>query len=45
MQRLALPAADLLRDCDNAAGIGNNYAEIVDDATGIVDIATKVIPR
>ena len=29
---------------DNAAGIGNNFVEIGEDATGIVDIAVKVIP-
>ena len=37
-------AADRLRDRDNAAGIGDNFAEIGDDAGGIVDIAAKVIP-
>ena len=36
--------ADCLKDCNNTAGIGNNYAEIGDDATGIVDIAVKVTP-
>ena len=36
-------ATDRLRDRDNAAGIGNNSAEISDDAAGIVDIAAKVI--
>ena len=36
-------AADRLRDCDNAAGIGDNFAEIINDAVGIVDIAAKVI--
>ena len=38
------PAADRLRDCDNAAGIGNNSAEIGDGAAGIVNIAANVIP-
>ena len=33
-----------LRDRDNTAGIGDNSAEISDDATWIVDITTKVIP-
>ena len=37
-------AADRLRYRDNAAGIGNNSAEIGDDTTGIFDIAAKVIP-
>ena len=44
-------AADRLRDCDNATGIGDNSAEIGDnsgeigdDAAGIVDIAANVIP-
>ena len=37
-------AADRLNDRDNAAGIGNNYAEIGDDAAGIIDIAAKVTP-
>ena len=37
-------AADRLRDCDNAAGIGDNSTEIGDGATGIVVIAAKVIP-
>ena len=37
-------AADCLRDRDNAARIGNNSTEIGDDAVGIVDIASKVIP-
>ena len=37
-------AADRLRDRDNAAGIGNNSTEIGDDAAGIVNIPTKVIP-
>ena len=36
--------ADRLRDRDNAAGIGDNYAEIGDDTVGIVDIAAKVFP-
>ena len=35
--------ADRLRDCANAAGIGDNSTEIGDDAAGIVDIAAKVI--
>ena len=33
-----------LRDCDNAAGIGDNSAEIGDDAAGIINIAANVIP-
>ena len=37
-------AADLLRDRDNVAGIGDDSAEIGDDTTGIVDIAAKVTP-
>ena len=37
-------AADRLRDRDNAAGIGDNFAEIDDDATGIVDISAELIP-
>ena len=37
-------AADCLRDRDNAAGIGDNSAEIDDGAAGIVDISAKVIP-
>ena len=44
-------AADRLRDHDNATGISdnsaeisNNFAEIGDDATGIDNIAKKVIP-
>ena len=37
-------AADCLRDGDNAAGIGDNFAEIDDGAAGIVDIFTNVIP-
>ena len=37
-------AADHLKDCDNAAGIGDNSAEIGDDAAGIVNIAAKVTP-
>ena len=40
----ASATADRLRDCDNAAGIGDNYAEIGDCATGIVDITANVIP-
>ena len=28
-------SADRLRDCDNAAGISDNFAEIGDDAAGI----------
>ena len=36
-------AADRIRDRD-VAGIGNNSAEIGDDAAGIVDTAAKVIP-
>ena len=44
-------AADRLRDCDNAAWIGDNSAEIGDNsakigdgAAGIVDIAENLIP-
>ena len=37
-------AANRLRHRDNAAGIGNNFTEIGDDAAGIIDIAAKVIP-
>ena len=37
-------AADRLRDRDNAAGNGDNSAEICDGAGGIVDIAANVIP-
>ena len=37
-------AADLLKDHDNAAGIGDNSVEIGDGAAGIVDIAANVIP-
>ena len=37
-------AADHLRDRENATGIGDNSAEIGNDATGIIDIAAKVIP-
>ena len=36
--------ANGLRDCDNAAGINDNSAEIGNDDTGFVDIAAKVIP-
>ena len=36
-------SANHLRDRDNAAGIGNNSAEIGDDAAGIVYITVKVI--
>ena len=36
--------ADFLRDRDNAAGIGDNNAEIDDGAAGIVDISANVIP-
>ena len=36
-------AADCLRDCDDAAGIGDNSAEIGDGAAGIIDNATNVI--
>ena len=39
-----LATADRLRDHDNAAGTGYNYAEIGNDAAGIVDIAAKLIP-
>ena len=34
--------ADRLRDHDNATGIGNNSAEIGDDAEGIINIATNL---
>ena len=37
-------AADCLRDRDNAAGIGDNSAEISDGAAGIVYVAANVIP-
>ena len=37
-------AADRLRDCDNAVGIGDNSVEIGDCAAGIVDITANVIP-
>ena len=37
-------SADRLRDRDNAAGIGDNSAEIGYGTTGIVDIAANVIP-
>ena len=37
-------ATNRLRDRNNSAGISNNFAEICDDAAGIVDNATKVIP-
>ena len=37
-------AADHLRHLYNTAGIGDNSAEIGNGATGIVDIATNVIP-
>ena len=37
-------AADRLRDCNNAAGIGDNSTEIGVGAAGIVDIAANVIP-
>ena len=36
--------ADCLRDRNNAAGIGDNFPEIGDEAAGMVDIATNVIP-
>ena len=35
---------DRLMDRYNAAGIGNNSAEIGDGAAGIFDIAANVIP-
>ena len=36
-RRIGDPAAvDRLKDCDNAAGIGDSSSEIGDDATGIV---------
>ena len=37
-------AANCLRDCDNATGIGDNSTKIGDGAAGIVDIAANVIP-
>ena len=37
-------AADRLRNRDNAAGIGDNSAEIGVGTAGIVDIAANVIP-
>ena len=37
-------AADCLRYLDNAAGIGDNSAEIANDAAGIIAIDAKVIP-
>ena len=44
-------ATDRLRDHNNVAGIGDNsaesrgnFAEIGNDAAGIVDIAAKMIP-
>ena len=37
-------AANHLRDRNNATAIGNNSTEIGDDAAGIVNITTKVIP-
>ena len=37
-------ATDHLRDRDNAAGIGDNSAEIGDGTEGILDIAANVIP-
>ena len=37
------PPANHLRSRDNATEIGNNSAEIGDDAIGIVDITAKVI--
>ena len=36
--------ADHLRDRDNATWIGDNSAEIGDDAAGIIDITVKVTP-
>ena len=36
--------SDRLRDHDNAAGIGNNSAEISDGTALISDIAVNVIP-
>ena len=35
---------DSLMDLDNAAGIGDNSAEISDGAAGIVNITANVIP-
>ena len=40
---VASAPADRLRDRDNSAEIGGNFAEIGDGAAGIVDIAAKVI--
>ena len=37
-------AADRLRDSDNDAGIGDNFADIGGGAAGIVDIGANVIP-
>ena len=37
-------AADCLKDRDSASEIGDNSAEIGDDATGIVNITAKVTP-
>ena len=37
-------AKDRLRDRANAAGIGDDFAEIGDGAVGIIDIAANVIP-
>ena len=37
-------ATDRCRDRDNAIGLGDNSAEIGDDAAGIVNIATNMIP-
>ena len=37
-------AADHLKDCDNAAGIDDNSAEIGNNSAGIIYIAVKVIP-
>ena len=37
-------AADHLGDRDKIGGIGENSAEILDDAAGIVDITANVIP-
>ena len=41
---IASATVDHFRDRDNVAGIGDNSAESGDDATGIVNIAAKVIP-
>ena len=39
----ASATAERLRDCDNAAGIGDNSEEISDSTAGIINIAANVI--